>query len=537
VWDGDSGSPAYASNKATFTSGYASGSTSVTLGSVSTGSISNLRVGSLLTLGQADYASDNGNVWVCSSSGANGNCSQQGATNVYNGYTLGQTVTVTSISGSGPWTVGISPGIYLPNLWASSQNPFATWSSSVVPVSGVGIENLSLDYSGASGNDFGVMIHHGLNDWISGVRSKNTVGANATLTHIELYQSQHLTVQNTYMYGSNDAAEGYGIDCNAFVSDTLIQNNITQHIATGYMAEGCSASVFGYNYSVDNFFGGNWQQGDAFHHGGGDYYVLWEGHEGIQYASDDIHGTGYFITGFRDYWSGLDPATIPEGAKSQNTSAYTLFAYARYHNLIGSVVGTSGFHNAYTEVPSSTTDCGNSTATTVMILGFSEQPGTNFSNKCNGQPFTIYNDSLVASTLLRWGNYDTVTAAVRWCGNSSNLGWSTTCGSASEVPTGDAHYPNSVPSSTTLPASFYLSTKPGFWGSMPWPSVGPDVTGGNIAKVGGYAYHNPAANCYLNIMGGKTDGSSGALTFNANTCYTITQSGTAPPLGVTAIVH
>jgi hypothetical protein len=72
---------------------------------------------------------------------------------------------------------------------------------------------------------------------------------------------------------------------------------------------------------------------------------------------------------------------------------------------------------------------------------------------------------------------------------------------------------------------------------MPWPSVGPDVTGGNIAKVGGYAYHNPAANCYLNIMGGKTDGSSGALTFNANTCYTITQSGTAPPLGVTAIVH
>ena len=57
---------------------------------------------------------------------------------------------------------------------------------------------------------------------------------------------------------------------------------------------------------------------------------------------------------------------------------------------------------------------------------------------------------------------------------------------------------------------------------MPWPAVGPDVTGGNIANVGGHAYHNPAGNCYLNVMGGKTDGSSGALLFDSAVCYTST---------------
>jgi len=35
---------------------------------------------------------------------------------------------------------------------------------------------------------------------------------------------------------------------------------------------------------------------------------------------------------------------------------------------------------------------------------------------------------------MRWGNYDTVTGAVRWCGNSSSPTGSSTCASTSEVP-------------------------------------------------------------------------------------------------------
>ena len=64
---------------------------------------------------------------------------------------------------------------------------------------------------------------------------------------------------------------------------------------------------------------------------------------------------------------------------------------------------------------------------------------------------------------------------------------------------------------------------------MPWPAVGPDVTGGNVANANGYVYMNPAMSCYINTMGGKTDGSSGVLTFNANTCYGQSSGNTAPP--------
>ena len=39
---------------------------------------------------------------------------------------------------------------------------------------------------------------------------------------------------------------------------------------------------------------------------------------------------------------------------------------------------------------------------------------------------------------------------------------------------------------------------------MPWPAIGPDVTGGNVtagsgaaANLGGHVYKNPAMSCFL----------------------------------------
>ena len=108
--------------------------------------------------------------------------------------------------------------------------------------------------------------------------------------------------------------------------------------------------------------------------------------------------------------------------------------------------------------------------------------------------------------MMRWGNYDTVGNATRFV--------------ASEVPSGLSLYSNPVPATQSLPASLYLAAKPSGWpASIPWPAIGPDIMGGDIAGVGGHAYAIPAQVCYLSVMGGATDGTSGALTFNANTCY------------------
>src|SRR5271157_4143076 len=119
---------------------------------------------------------------------------------------------------------------------------------------------------------------------------------------------------------------------------------------------------------------------------------------------------------------------------------------------------------------------------------------------------------------MRWGNYDVVTGAVRWCGNSSDPGWDTTCSSTSEVPSSLASpntaLSNPVPSTTTLPASFFLPatahpsggtglnwwkvctnwtafpTSCGGTQTQPFPPIGPDVTGGPYDS--GYAYDIPA---------------------------------------------
>jgi hypothetical protein len=52
---------------------------------------------------------------------------------------------------------------------------------------------------------------------------------------------------------------------------------------------------------------------------------------------------------------------------------------------------------------------------------------------------------------------------------------------------------------------------------MPFPAIGPDVTGGT--GPGGHAYGNPAQSCYFKIMGGTDGGAGSPLVFNAERCY------------------
>jgi hypothetical protein len=64
------------------------------------------------------------------------------------------------------------------------------------------------------------------------------------------------------------------------------------------------------------------------------------------------------------------------------------------------------------------------------------------------------------------------------------------------VPSGLTNYPNGIPATETLPASFYLAAHPSplWWGgSIAWPPIGPDVTFGG---VGGHAGSIPASLCF-----------------------------------------
>jgi len=216
--------------------------------------------------------------------------------------------------------------------------------------------------------------------------------------------------------------------------------------------------------------------------------LLYEGNVGAGLQADAIHGTSHFITGFRNYWNGW------EEGKTMQTIPVHVYAFHRYYNIIGNVLGLSGTHTAYENVaPSGTTP-----DVSIYALGWSSNQST--------FP-TVPDDTLVRDTLMRWGNYDVVTGDSRW--------------EDTEVPAGIDHYPNPVPASHALPASFFLSSQPAWWattwGTPPWPAIGPDVTG--EGGPGSHVADIPAKLCFDNTGADPAYAPDPVLLFDASDCY------------------
>jgi hypothetical protein len=464
--NGDTNFPGAEAHTASWTGGYAKGSTQITL-SNTTG----IAVGNFIILDQLnDSNTDTGGIWVCETDNV---CSDEGPGGTgRSGRAQEQWVKVTGVSGN---TVTISPGLYMPN-WRASQSPAAWWPSTNIKMSG--IEDLSLDHA-TSDEQAGIVFFNAYNCWVKGIRSLNS-----NRSHVWFFEGAGSTVRDSYFYGTKNAAsQSYGIE-SYLSSDNLIENNIFQSIVAPLMLSGsASGSVFAYNYSFDNYYtvSPTSLMGQVWLHGGGIDNSLFEGNDGQAFFSDGIHGTHHFVTAFRNVWPGW------ETGKTAQVKPAILRAFSRYFNMVGNVLGRSGVQTQYEG------------SSAIYELGGS--PGT-------GVP----SDPLVSSTLLRWGNYDVVTGTSRFV--------------TSEVPLAISQFANPVPSSQTLPASLYLPGRPAWFGSVPWPAIGPDVTGGQDPT--GRAYKIPAHVCF-----DATPKTNGILNFNSTTCYGA--GGTPPPTAPTSL--
>jgi len=486
------------SNTANWTAGYAKDTTVITLDNTA-----NLSVGKSIILDQQDDLADNGTIYICEQSASispsqNPPCNDDaGGTGGDSGAQRGsgtaqvrgqqQIVTVTAINGS---QVTISPGLYMPN-WRSSQNPGAWWATSQASM--IGVEDMSLDHSASNAN-YGVGIKNCNNCWVRGIRSLN-----ANRAHVHIQTSPRAVVRDSYFYGTlNAATQSYGVE--GFTSsDSLIENSIFQKVEGPLKINAdCSGCVLGYNFSINAYYSPSltWLQQSTGLHSLNDHLLI-EGNTGSGLYADEFHGTHNFNTAFRNRWNGFEPnnGTTTSG----HTNAILIFPYSRYNNLIGNVLGSTARHTLYQFTPGS----GGNESVAIYVLG------TGTVSCCQS------GDLKVVSTLFRWGNYDTVTGAAQW--------------NASEVPSGLSQFANPLPSDQVLPASMYFSAKPNWFGNVPWPPIGPDVTGGNIANVGGHANKIPAQLCYSSVMGGPADGVGNPLRFNANSCYRNTSSPPRTP--------
>jgi len=516
-------------NVCDWTAGYAAGTTIITLANCGTttparGSLTNLAVGNVLILDQLNEAADTGQIWNCSTQGVCANTIQGGAERTdgpCNGAmclrSQQQGVVVTNINGS---QITVTPPLYMPN-WRTGQKPQAWYGSSRISFSG--IEDVSLDATNAGANQ-NILIGNCDRCWVKGVRS-----IYANRSHVRILFSTRAVIRDNYAYqNQSHASVSYGAELMGGWS-SLIENNIFQQNTDSEPSctGPCEGNVIAYNFNIDNVWtqSQGWMQAGFYQHAAGDDFNLWEGNIGPGYNSDDVHGTHHFETVFRNYLIGNQAAGC--GSADLNTcTAQTvpvqIYAGSRYMNIIGNVLGQAGWHNSY-QCVGSASNCTNG-RTSIYTMGFTGNSGavdSSITGFCLQPACTTHGDydPQVAAYLMRWGNYDTVNNAVRFVN--------------SEVPSGVSTYGNPVPRSQTIPTSFYLSQKPAWWGSVSWPPIGPDVTGGNIPGVSGHAYRTPAMNCYLNTMGGPAAGTGGVLAFNANTCYG-QQNDPNPPTNLTA---
>jgi hypothetical protein len=516
-------------------SGGSQNATSITLSGVGSAGITN---GQPIILDQADDDSADTGGWVVCDSDSSWTCHQSSETGS-GGRTIGgvdynqqQIVTVTggcstACTGSGPFTVTISPGLRA-NNWRSSQTPGVWWGAWIT---GVGVENMTLDHSSSSGESTGLIFFNCNQCWVKNIRS-----INSNRNHIWIWESIQDVVRDSYFHGTQHGVEqSYGIEGD-IASDCLLENNIYDHVTTPVMhGEGMAGFVVSHSYSMHSVFDTSTYLMDVVsNHDAGTHMNLYEGNNFMKILADDVHGTGSGATTyFRNWLRGWDSGT------SLESEPIIIMSYSRGYNIIGNVLGTLGYHTQYEASPS----VGSASNCSLTIYSLAWGGGLCDQESSEG----VADDPVARSTLMRWGNYDVVTGAVRWCGNSSDPGWSTICNSTSEVPTTGVAYinGNSVPSSQTLPISFYLSSQPSFWttpwGTPPWPATGPDVSGGS--GPGGYANPNPAQLCATNtsydsnyqttytVTGASWSSGTATLTIGANTLLgrdSVTVSGVSP---------
>jgi hypothetical protein len=537
-----------------WTAGYAKNATSITLSSGANITANSTWIWldgcntALISIACTGIETDNGNFFECGqiysglSLGCAGNGPDAGFARPgrFEVEVVQATACTPACGSSGPTVVTISPPLMHPN-WASVVSPQA-WL--VQPMSFAGVRNLILN-GAATTDTAGISFFNCSNCWAVGnaILHSYNIG-------IFLQQDIHTTIESNYVFDAGQALTYFdptGIKYNG--SNDLIDNNICQqisHVCT--LKEGTSnGSVEAYNFAIAQTDASDFMFGAFWDHSTGDDYNLHEGNIGNSFDNDVTHGGHLMETYFRNFTTGWESCANNNCGgmtKDDNTTAYGGDAFSRYSNLIANVFGTPGFTNIY---QNNNPNDYNGLGGLAILTGAGE----------GGESAAVPGDAVATSSMMRWGNYDVVNNAEMLCTAPH-----TPMAGCAFDERGDSapSYPALSSPSTTFPPSFYLSSRPNWWpASVPFPAIGPDVTGGNVGQCtgtlnvagqfggapalsssqctgtsftsawSGHVNAIPAMACYF-AGGGTPDGSRGPITFNPGACYSgAVVSGSPPP--------
>jgi hypothetical protein len=291
-----------------------------------------------------------------------------------------------------------------------------------------GVEDLYV----RGGQDDNITLRFAMYSWVKNVESDWSMGDSFALDscfRCVLRDSYAHDTPNPYPGGA-----GYMLSIARYTADSLVENNIFMNgNKVMVMRASGGGNVIGYNY-FDNGYIGNYlgwmETGLNASHLTCPHYELFEGNLAFNIDGDDTWGGAVRNTFFRNHATGKRRSY----ADINNRRAIGLM-YGHYdYSFVGNVLGTanqnpapySGF--AYEDLyPWGDNPIG------LWRLGYTP---TNWNAPAEAR---------VVQTTHRHGNFDYATNTVRWTAGYDQA----------------------------LPSSLYLTSKPAFFGDLPWPWVDP----------------------------------------------------------------
>jgi hypothetical protein len=421
---GTTGTKPY-TNQVNWTAGYAQGSNVITLSSTA-----NYKVGQLIYLTQTD---DPTLVWTDSSSTQN----------------IKQITRITAINGN---NVTISPALFW-TQWKASLSPIAqNFGSLSYQASLCGLESFKIDMSGTSSITTAIFIEQCYACWMTNIFINKSRNEAVVVEQSCNLQFNRDTIWDAQLYAENCG----GLMFYNAVSSSLIEDNIVYKNFPGMEINGgSSGNAFLYNVMIDDYCSEAPNlQGYAFdgNHAAHNCMNLWEGNYGANFINDGYHGSGSHFTIFRNRFHGTNEEGLTENSKCVDLDKWSL-----YNNVVGNVLGTTGFSNVYDERGLNYSDndrlilrfgypnMGNGDYTSTRPYSTDEVNALDLAVR----PTSETNNGQVGTTIVT-GNWDSVHNMIVW------------------DPTIANH---------TLPNSYYYPSKPAYFNSLTWPPFDPTNPG------------------------------------------------------------
>jgi hypothetical protein len=322
------------------------------------------------------------------------------------------------------WTYGTSLGAELTPLGSA-------------PTRHAGLEDLRITGAGTTA----VNVQYAAYSWIKGIETDQVDGV-----HVVLAGAYRFVLRDSYAHHSMRYSYGgvsYGYSLEWATSDSLVENNVVTYMnkPIQFRASG-GGNVVAYNYVDDA-----WSQPDS----GGDFWFqelaidvhcafphmeLVEGNYAPHMGGASTWGNAGYITWFRNQSTSVFRTIQLHGPNAPgNQAAIELDARMIGMNVLGNVLGTPGL--AAQHETTGPADC---RALAPFVYRFNYDGATGY---CS---FPAPLDTQASASTLRHGNFDYVTNGVRWDPSVAEQ---------------------------SLPPSMYLTSKPAFFGSNPWPWIDP----------------------------------------------------------------